>query len=85
MVATISQTAAAIRAHISATIRSSGSSTNRAEEIMPFATVWVTWDPIRKAPENSITEAIPRAVGSVIAFAPTEVANALATSLAPIP
>jgi hypothetical protein len=52
---------------------------------MPPLIVSVTPDPSSTAPENSHTAATSRAWGMVSALAPTEEANELATSLAPMP
>lgn len=53
--------------------------------MMPRRTVSVTWLPISSAPANSITAAIAHAHWREREPAPTLVANAFATSLAPIP
>lgn len=52
---------------------------------MPLRMVLVTCEPSKTAPRNSKTPARITACLIVRAFAPTEVAKALATSLAPIP
>ena len=54
-------------------------------ETIFFLTVSVTRDPNKKAPKNSKTAAIQTAWNTVKDLAPTEVAKAFATSLAPIP
>ena len=52
---------------------------------MPLRMVSETDEPMRMAPANSKTEAKRTACFTVMALAPTDVANALATSLAPMP
>jgi hypothetical protein len=83
--ATVSHTAAASSAASIPSIRTSGSPTRALESMMPLRMVDVTSPPARKAPRNSNTAAIRIACFTVMARAPTEVAMALATSLAPMP
>ena len=60
-VARINQMAAANKAHMLVTIKISGALTKDSGSIIPLATVSVTWEPIKKAPENSITAAMIKA------------------------
>ena len=64
-------------------ISTSGVSTNKSGFVIPLMMVVATFPPRRKAPLNSITAAIIIAAFRESAPEPTEVANALATSLAP--
>ena len=64
---------------------SCGSSCNSSGSIMPLRIVLVTSPPANQAPRNSKTTAIKIACLMVIAFDPTEVPIALATSFAPTP
>merc|ERR1719228_52477 len=63
----------------------SSSPTNKSQSTMPLRTVEVTVPPKPIAPANSKIPAMTVACFKLMALAPTEVENALATSLAPIP
>ena len=63
----------------------SGVDLNVSGLAMPPLIVSVTPDPSSRAPENSHTAATMMAWGMVRALAPTDDANELATSLAPMP
>ena len=67
-----------------ASIRMEGSDSKRSIEMTLVRIVSVTRDPTSMAPANSITEAMHMACLRVSEREATEVANELATSLAPI-
>ncbi len=87
LVATVSQTAAAIMAAMNPYIRSFAKlsvTVSKSTERMPFRTVSVTASPAKNAPANSNMAAMITACLSVRALDPTDVPIALATSLAPM-
>merc|ERR1719216_816724 len=63
----------------------SSSPINRSQSTMPLRTVSLTVPPKPTAPTNSNIPAMTVACFKLMALAPTEVENALATSFAPIP
>lgn len=81
----MSQRPAAARAQSMPYMSTSGASSKKSGSMMPLRTVLVTPRPRRSAPANSMTPAMHVAWKSVSVLEPTEVAKALATSLAPMP
>merc|ERR1719453_2909096 len=66
-------------------MRSGGLSRKASSSAMPLRMVFTTSPPRKVAPMNSMTTAMAHAWRMVSAFEPTDVAKALATSLAPMP
>ena len=83
--AKLSQKAAASITHTKPYRKTSGVFSKTEDFVMPPLIVSVTDEPSRTAPPNSHTAATRMAWPMVRAFAPTEEANELATSLAPMP
>ena len=71
--------------HIMPCMSAGGLSAKHSESAMPLRMVSVTRDPSKKAPRNSKTAPMHTAWRMVSDLDPTDVANALATSLAPMP
>merc|ERR1719453_1897425 len=71
--------------HMQPYMRSGGLSTKASSSAMPLRMVLTTSPPRKVAPMNSMTTAMTHACLMVSALEPTDVANALATSFAPMP
>merc|ERR1719453_381425 len=84
-VATTSQMATDVITQRQPHISSGGLSLNTSSSAMPLRMVLTTSPPRKVAPTNSMTTAMTHACLTVRALEPTEVANALATSFAPMP
>ena len=82
-VATSSQTQEAASAHSMPKMKTSGRALKAAVSAMPPEMVFVTVAPRATEPMNSKMAAMSSAPHMGMALEPTEVANALATSLAP--